>query len=581
MIDYFGHVAVLDELQTQLRQATYSHPDRQKAQTRTLKALDSDGDFAMLGALTDHLLAHACSDGVELDMLEQAANLWRDGLVIYDDVSKARTALESAITHPAAADALDKFQQAYASLATLEHRATEVVTAAMALPAQMSPPRYLRRHPRQADAKIADWNWGDLFLARRTDAFVREAAAAGRDSDTRAFAFGVLASYAGNVAGSAYLSRTVGGARRAHPYRDRLAQYASGAWLRDNRPGMPPLKQMAQQLRWGHPMLPPQLPVRIEQMLGACLEAAYDTRVTAPLPDLQAGYARMLRHLELLSVFEMPAPPAPLSATLEIRKAANPGAFPPVDSGVKPAGTGAGGPPPGGGTSSADSEETKSKTCWAGLVAILVVIGVVIVCIVTFGTACGGSSPKKDPSFPDPQPGTNSQALTAFAGTDQAVHICDVLEQLQLYMWQRFSDAADYLAVFGIIYPNDLELQQEVHAQFTEAPPVSAFPRRSPAKPNGGYESMAATPVEHSAGGPSPYPPFATPASYVGSALHPAAANRALWLWEQLAGKEMDSSNLDMDADRDANHPCWDIGAGSINDDPVPAVSLAYPQTAL
>ncbi|MYM84850.1 hypothetical protein GTP44_23250 [Duganella sp. FT50W] len=573
MIDYFGHMAVLDALHAQLKMTSYSNPDEQKAQARTLDALAQDGDLACLGALTDHLLAHATSDTTELDMLETAADLWRQGREVYGDVSTARAALESALTNPGASDAVTKFNQVNVLLAGLEHRATQIITAAMALPAQMSPPRYLSRHPRQEDRKTPDWNWGDLFIARRTDAFARCIAAAGKDSGQRAFAFGALAGYAGNVAGSAWQSRTVGGPRRAHPYRDRLAKYAGGAWLREDRAGLPPLKQLAQQLRWGAPGLPPQLPLDIAELLSNSLSGTYDPGVTPPLPDLQAGYGKLLRHLELLGAFDLPDVPAPLSLVLETRKAAHPDAFPPLDTGVKPSGAA---PPGGGASSAADSEETKSKTCWQGLLIALIAIGIVLLCIFTLGAVCGKSDPPKDPSFPESQPGTSGQALTAFAATDEAVHICDVLEQLQSYMWQSFSDAADYLAVFGIIYPSALQLAQPVHAQFTIMPPASSFPHRAPAQPDAGYAVPPATLIEQSAGGPPPHPAKSTPEAYVSG-----AARLALNLWGQIARGDVDSANLDMDADRDEGDRCWDLAAGSINDDPVPEVALAYPQTAL
>jgi hypothetical protein len=270
----------------------------------------------------------------------------------------------------------------------------------------------------------------------------------------------------------------------------------------------------------------------------------------------------------------MPPLPAPLSVALEIRKAANPDAYPPLETGVKPAS--AGGSPPGGAPSSAsDSEETKQKTCWAGLLAFLAAVLIALACIFTLGGFCGGSAPKKDPSFPDPQPGTNGQALTAFANTTEAVHICDVLEQLQNYMWQSFSDAADYLAVLGLIYPNQLQLAQPVHAQFTSAPAAAPFPHRASVHANAGYEVPPTTLIEHSAGGPPPFGTLATPASYVAGAVR-----ISLSLWEQLARGDADSFNFDMDADRDSGHHCWDIAAGSINDDPVPELALAYPQTA-
>ena len=582
MIDYFGHMAVLDELHALLKMSTFSNPDQQKAQARTLDALAQDGDLACLGSLTDHLLAHTAADNTELDMLETAADLWRQGREVYGDVSAARVALESSMTDPGAPDAVDKFNQANALLTGLEHRATQIITAAMALPAQMSPPRYLGRHPRQQDRKTADWNWGDLFIARRTDAFVRSiAAAAGKDSGQHAFALGALAGYAGNVAGSAWQSRTVGGPRRAHPYRDRLAKYAGGAWLREHSPGLPPLNKLAQQLRWGVPNLPPQLPPDIADLLNHSLADTYDQRVTPPLPplsDLQAGYRKLLRHLELLAAFELPEVPAPLSLVLEIRKAANPTAFPPLDTGVKP--TGGGAPPGGGASTAADSEETKSKTCWEGLVIALIVIGIVLGCIFSLGAICGKNDPPKDPSFPEPAPGTTGQALSAFAATDEAVHICDVLEQLQNYMWQSFSDAADYLAVFGIIYPSALQLAQPVHAQFTAIPSTftsaSAFPHRSQSRPNAGYEVPPVTPIEHVAGAAPPHPPNTNPSVYVSG-----ATRIALNLWSQIARGDFDSANLDMDADRDQGHHCWDIADGSINDDPVPEVALAYPQTAV
>jgi hypothetical protein len=207
---------------------------------------------------------------------------------------------------------------------------------------------------------------------------------------------------------------------------------------------------------------------------------------------------------------------------------------------------------------------------------VLLVIGIVFVCIITGGAACGAGSPPKDPSHPDPQPGTNSQALTAFASTDQAVHICDVLGSCSSICGRAFPMRPTICRVRHHLQPNALQPLQPAHAQFTASPPPAAYPHRASAQPNVGYESMPATPVEHAAGGLPAHPPLSTPDRYV-----TAAARLAHQLWQQLARGDADSPNLDMDADRDAGRQCWDIATGSIKDDPVPEVALAYAQTAL
>jgi len=148
-------------------------------------------------------MAHATSDGVEISLLQRASNLWQRGVGMCDALAEIRKDLETALDKPAdpASPALFnnaamKAQQWAASINNIE---AEVVS----LQNDVNPMPHLPPHPRQADQPSSQWDWLNLLLGRRTDAFVRNVAKGGRDEATNAFAFGVLANYGASAAGSA------------------------------------------------------------------------------------------------------------------------------------------------------------------------------------------------------------------------------------------------------------------------------------------------------------------------------------------------------------------------------------------
>jgi hypothetical protein len=246
-----------------------------------LAGVAAEDGAAALGAVLDHVIAHAGSDGSELALLERAADLWQRGSAVYTALANLRTSLERAVTDPAAPGAVDNFNSAVAASIQVRDQAKVLAAEVTGLKQDAEKLEHLPIHPRQVDKPLTSWGWGDIFLARRGDAFVRSMFAGATDPATRAFAFGALACYCGNAAGSAYLGHVVGGPRRSHRFRDRLARNAVGAWLQRNRP-LPTAGQLAAKLNAAG------LPPALAQQLTAAMADAFDPRETPATAHLAA-----------------------------------------------------------------------------------------------------------------------------------------------------------------------------------------------------------------------------------------------------------------------------------------------------
>lgn len=149
-----------------------------------------------------------------------------------------------------------------------------------------------------------------------------------QEPQTLAFAVGASASYGANVAGSAFLGHAVGGPRRSHRHRDRLARNAVGSWLATHHPAAMSPSAMAGRITFGS-VANLALPTPVELLIGDALTDTFDLSRTLQMPDLQVGYRRLIEHLTLLDRFARPAVPAPPGQVWMAKVLADPQSPPP------------------------------------------------------------------------------------------------------------------------------------------------------------------------------------------------------------------------------------------------------------
>ena len=385
---------------------------------------------------------------------------------------------------------------------------------------------HLPEHPRQANLPLPNWGWGDVFLARRTDAFVRtvyrraaepvlDGAA---DPAFRAFAFGALSSYGANTCGSAYLEQVVGGPRRSHRYRDRVASNTVGSWFALTNPRVRSLASIADLIRFEAAPAAPSLPAPVEAFLRDSLQETYDLNRTAPLPDLQTGYSRLVRHLELLDTFQLPPKPPEPAASFVDRLYGDP-SNPPSALFTLQAANFAAGPGQGAGSSqptnysgsgnqptSSDSAPTTGERCgsfWMGIIyAVMFLGGGFAPCIGAwaqgkrcklwdaiwkeFGDANKPSQEQMEALASQSQRLTTEE-FSAAAGVDQMTTMVGYMFELQCHLWEGLAKARAFLAIHGMIYPDG-------HAPIPGLQAVPRGRRARDAPPPTGSESGAELP---------------------------------------------------------------------------------------
>ena len=308
MIDYHAHVAAVDATKDALGIASGLAAEAGAEAQRLRDITEQNLPFAWLGSCVDALLTFADPDGLELELLTKARGLWQRAVALYEELRTARIEFELALLRDDIEAPLDILNMGIDRLKRVRNDALDMEAELEAIRSEISQLRHVSTHPRQEDELSATWRWGDAFVGRRSWAFVRAMFAGAEDDHRTALAVGALAGYAGNVAGSAYLGHAVGGPRRLHRFRDRLARNTLGAWMRDRAATPAPGELAARIVEAVDPERhdPPELSPEIAQHIGQALAAAFPTR---PPIDVALGFRRMIDHLERLEGFHMPAPP--------------------------------------------------------------------------------------------------------------------------------------------------------------------------------------------------------------------------------------------------------------------------------
>jgi hypothetical protein len=238
-----------------------------------------------------------------------------------------------------------------------------------------------------------------------------------------------------------------------------------------------------------------------------------------------------------------------------------------------------------------DSTEVKCGAFWEALgKSILFLLGGWIACVIRWSNhdRCplwDDITQKWDEAFPNGasiETGSGAaEGLTAAgaANVAQSLQITQFigdLHNLQCLMWDGFQKAYEFLALYGLVYPDAL-LERRRYRQHLSVP-VMEF-NTWPLLPETGprFDEYPATGVEQAATDFG-YLHGTTPAavlSPVPQAGVTSAADLSLAVWQQMTRGVADSSNLDLDADRGWRFPCWATD-GSIDDQPVGVRVLAY-----
>lgn len=605
MLDLFSHFAALDVLRGRLLREALdgAGPEIVDAQ----KAVEAHSPCAALGSVVDHLIAHDGTSDVEISVLTEALNLFNRLRSLIHDYRSARATIEQLAVQPGSANALSRYNQARSDLAVIFTELDTLVAEMQGFEwARLRSVQYLMDHPQNGDTPVGAWPWRDIVLSRRTGTFAATtidlARQSGRD-DALAFAVGVLASYAGNAIGSQYLTRSVGGPRRSHKLRDRVASYSVGAWLRHigTFPEFP--LQGSPTTTLAGLGIPAQsiLPQWLAELIGQALRDTYGE--VAGFPDLTVAYRNLMYHWKLLHSFQLPSPPAPTKGVLAVRIANS--SLKPEDVNWPDNPPPAAGPAPGGGSGGNILDPGPGMPPWFlpahetaedYLKEFLLDLLLLPIFLARSGFYGGhklfDKKPKPGQTVSTGQAVSYLSSSLSQAEYDAVMASPDILIAVKamgdadLVLFSLITHWLRILKLYGLIYPAPQDLSAPEFSQFVAPPPVPAQ-FHWPARPQPLPTLSVKFPLQASTENTSTPAAFATgekPAAFLIGGQTPAP-----WVardgYDIVVGEltnrpdsAVRTTNINLDADRGPGEACWQLTPGtSMTDDPVNVAALAYP----
>lgn len=586
MIEYHAHVAAVGATMEALGLAAGGAQSPEDA-GRLRDAAGQNLPLAWLGSCIDALTAFAGSDAHELDLLTRAGGLWQRATALFQDFHTARIEFELALLRDDIENPLEILNMGIDRLKGVRDAALGMQAELEAIRAEIAALKHVPGHPRQQDQPSAAWGAGNAFLGRRSWAFVQAMFGNAGDERLAALAVGSLAGYAGNVAGSAFLGHQVGGPRRLHRFRDRLARMTLGAWMHGHAATPAPGELAARILEAADPQRrdPPRLADDLAAQIADALATAFPSR---PPVDVNLGFQRMMDHLARLEGFRLPPPPEAPPIILGADGAPVPIDATAFDPALAPQDIGpglTGGVPSGGTATQPDDASGPKGGCGALALLIALILFIVIYVIWCIVRTADGKKCAIEDYFAEFDPGEEphpsepghqtQEGLTVMRQPENAAHVINDLFSAQIRFWQGLEAARRALILYGLIYPDAADLKSPLHNQFLVAFADPTWPRTAVADPDVSFHRYPMTPAEQP-GGDNPWPENRGPdwLLHVSGADNEASfAEIALDGFRDLMRGD-DAPNLDLDADRGRRHACWQVAPGTSINDPLLAVDI-------